>query len=108
MASGATATQLTFDLFGGTALAVGLTLDAGGISRPARQAVFQPAPQAAQRSEPRRAEAPIDTGGDFQLTGDRGLAASWRERALDNLAAIRLAHQLGQEGRPRHVRSSGV
>jgi len=92
MASGATATQLSFDLFGSTALATGLTLDAGGVSRPAPQAAFQPA----QRFEPRRAEPP---GGDFQLTGDRALAASWRERALDNLAAIRLAHELGQEGR---------
>ena len=100
MASGAIATQLSFDLFGSTALATGFTLDAGGVSRPARQSAFQPTPQAGQRSELRPAEPPIDSGGDFQLTGDRGLAASWRERALDNLAAIRLAHQLGQEGRP--------
>ena len=100
MASGATATQLSFDLFGSTALATGLTLDAGGVSRPAPQAAFEPARQAAQRSELRRTEPPIDTGGDFQLTDDRALAASRRERALDNLAAIRLAHELGQEGRP--------
>ena len=78
----------------------------GGVSRPARRAAFsrpRPRPQSgqpAQRSELRRTEPPVDSGGDFQLTGDRGLAASWRERALDNLAAIRLAHQLGQEGRP--------
>jgi N12 class adenine-specific DNA methylase/adenine-specific DNA methylase len=96
MPLGATATQLSFDLFTTTALATGFTLDAGGVSRPPPQA----APALTQRFEPRRAEPPIVTGGDFQLTGDRALAASWRERALDNLAAIRLAHELGQAGRP--------
>ena len=67
MPSGATANQLSFDLFSTTALATGFTLDAGGTSRPAPRAAFPPAPQAALRLEPRRVEAPIDTGGDFQL-----------------------------------------
>ena len=40
MPPGATANQLSFDLFSTTGLATGFTLDAGGMSRPAPRAAF--------------------------------------------------------------------
>ncbi len=84
MALAAPRTQLSFDLFSTTALAGGLTLDAGGGSRPAPQA----ASQTTRRPEPGR---PEPTDADFQFTGDRGLAASTRilHPALGRLAAER-------------------
>ncbi|MBB6469427.1 N12 class adenine-specific DNA methylase/adenine-specific DNA methylase [Aminobacter lissarensis] len=39
-------------------------------------------------------------GEDFFLEGDRGLAKSWRQRARDNLDAIRLATEIDGEDRP--------
>lgn len=37
---------------------------------------------------------------NFRLLGNRNLAKTWRERAADNLAAIKLAKQIEVEGRP--------
>ncbi|MHB0668466.1 N-6 DNA methylase [Roseomonas mucosa] len=37
---------------------------------------------------------------DFRLAGDRGLAAGWKARAADNLAAIRLLQRIEGETRP--------
>ena len=36
----------------------------------------------------------------FRLTGDRALAAGWKARAADNIAAIRLTRQIEDEARP--------
>jgi N12 class adenine-specific DNA methylase len=37
---------------------------------------------------------------NFRLLGDRRLAPTWRQRAADNLAAIKLTKQLLEDGRP--------
>lgn len=36
----------------------------------------------------------------YRLVGGRALAAGWKARAADNIAAIRLARQIEDEGRP--------
>jgi adenine-specific DNA methylase len=42
----------------------------------------------------------IVRGENFHLDGDRGLAKSWRDRARENIAAIRLAAAVAAERRP--------
>jgi hypothetical protein len=41
-----------------------------------------------------------ERGSNFYLAGDRGLAKGWKERARDNLAAIRLAAEIEADERP--------
>jgi len=85
----------TLDLFGNTSLSSGL-----GLGVTAFPSTFEtdgddgdpPHPPAVALREP-----PIDRptsrakAENFYLAGARGLAKSWRDRARDNLAAIRLA-----------------
>ena len=97
------ATQLSLGLFDSTAIASGLTLDAGytparASTPPAHHGADSPVlPDALTRPATARvAEGPRGT--NFRLTGDRPLARSWRGRAEDNLAAIKLLKQIGGEG----------
>ncbi|TIQ71814.1 MAG: class I SAM-dependent methyltransferase, partial [Mesorhizobium sp.] len=39
-------------------------------------------------------------GSNFHLAGSRGLARGWKERARDNIAAIRLAAEIEADERP--------
>ncbi|MBI0536942.1 lactate dehydrogenase [Roseomonas sp. KE2513] len=45
---------------------------------------------------------------DFRLAGDRGLAAGWKARAADNLAAIRLLQRIEGETRPATAEEQAV
>jgi N12 class adenine-specific DNA methylase/adenine-specific DNA methylase len=95
----------TLDLFGNTSLASGLGL--GVTAFPATIEVddndhvrsspipHSSIPIASSPLQPARAR-----GQDFHLVGSRKLARSWRERARDNLAAIRLAAEIEALQRP--------
>ncbi|SDG98295.1 helicase-related protein [Pelagibacterium luteolum] len=96
----------TLDLFGNTALSSGLGLGVTAFSdSPANDpddddpAPHSPTParRATADAQPSR-RAP--KGENFHLAGMRGLAKSWRDRACDNLAAIRLAAEIVEERRP--------
>jgi N12 class adenine-specific DNA methylase/adenine-specific DNA methylase len=94
----------TIDLFNDTALSssmrLGVTAFAGG--GPANDDDEpDPPPSPAQRvASPPRQPAPHPPGVNFTLDGDRGLAASWKDRALDSIAAIQLAARIEAEQRP--------
>jgi N12 class adenine-specific DNA methylase/adenine-specific DNA methylase len=94
----------TLDLFGNTSLSSGLdlgvtafpsTLETDGDDGDA------PHPPAVARIEP-SADRPTSRarGETFYLAGTRGLARSWRDRARDNLSAIRLAAVIEGDQRP--------
>ena len=96
----------TLDLFGSTALSSGLGLgvtafagdftpdddDDPDPSTPA-PALPVPVPRATASARPAR-------GTNFYLAADRALARSWKERARDNIDAIRLAAAIEAEDRP--------
>ncbi|OPH81390.1 Eco57I restriction-modification methylase domain-containing protein [Nitrobacter vulgaris] len=98
----------TLDLFGNTALSSGLGLGvtafAGGCtaesdddddSDPSTPAPALPvAAVAHSTSSTRRAK-----GDNFSLAGDRALAKGWKDRARDNIAAIRLAAAIEADDR---------
>lgn len=95
----------TLDLFGNTSLSSGL-----GLGVTAFPSTFEtdgddtdvpPHPPAVARMEP-PADRPTSQakGEAFYLAGTRGLAKSWRDRARDNLAAIRLAAAIEADQRP--------
>lgn len=89
----------TLDLFGNTALSSDLGLGVTAFSASFTEGPddddpppMTPAPAAPMASVERRSVAcPAETGENFHLTGTRQLARSWKDRARDNLAAIRLA-----------------
>lgn len=95
----------TLDLFGNTALSSGLGLgitafgadfadnDPDDDPPPSSPAPAMPAPRG------RRTSRPV-AGQDFRLPGSRNLAKGWKQRASDNLAAIRLAADIEAEDRP--------
>lgn len=99
----------TIDLFGSTSLASGLGL---GVTAFAADVVDDdpgdddppPAPPASARpanGAPRRPDAVAGVrGDDFRLAGDRVLAKGWRDRARDNITAVRLAAEIDAEARP--------
>ena len=102
----------TLDLFNTTTLSSGLGLgvtafgsdfgpadpDAGQTATPAMP-VSQPASQPIQ--SPRRAAGIGQAGDNFVLVeADRGLARGWKQRARDNLDAIRLAAEIEAADRP--------
>ncbi|AWV20202.1 Superfamily II DNA and RNA helicase (SNF2 family) (plasmid) [Roseomonas mucosa] len=45
---------------------------------------------------------------DFRLAGERGLAAGWKARAADNLAAIRLMQRIEGETRPATTEEQAI
>jgi N12 class adenine-specific DNA methylase/adenine-specific DNA methylase len=111
----ATHDPFTLNLFGGdTALSSGLGLGQGfggaGVNgasfddddppTPAPLAPLMPAPRAASRPA-RRPACNFYLAGDGKgRAGDRGLAKGWKNRARDNIVAIKLAASIEQEERP--------
>ena len=99
----------TFDLFGNTALSSGLGLgvtafggdfaanDLDDDPPPTTPAPAMPVPREVAPS--RRAQASVH-GSNFFLSGSRNLARGWKQRAKDNLDAIRLAGEIEAEDRP--------
>jgi len=101
----------TLDLFNSTTLSFGLGLgvtafgsdfgvresESGQTATPA-----EPEPQRASQPvhTPRRAASVKHSGDDFVLETDRGLARGWKQRARDNLDAIRLAAEIEAAHRP--------
>jgi len=94
----------TIDLFGNTALSSGLGLGVTAFADrfepdddpdPSSPAPAMPIAAAAAPSKPDR-----ERGSNFYLADDRGLARGWKERARDNVAAIRLAVEIEADERP--------
>ena len=95
----------TLDLFGNTSLSSGLGLGvtafpAAGEPDDADHGVSSTTPAPALPLAAAASKPAIVRGENFHLDGDRGLAKSWRDRARDNLAAIRLAAEIEAEHRP--------
>ncbi len=95
----------TIDLFGNTALSSGLGLgvtafagdfDPDDDPDPLTPAPAMPLPKAA-KPEPSVSRS---RGSNFYLGGDHRLARGWKERARDNIAAIRLAAEIEAAERP--------
>ncbi|PPQ16137.1 lactate dehydrogenase [Bradyrhizobium sp. AC87j1] len=102
----------TLDLFGKTALSsslgIGVTAfaaDFGGDDDhehdppPSTLAPVGPAIEAARRSD----DGPRKRGDNLYLSGERGLAKGWKQRARDSIAAVRLAAQIEAAQRPATV-----
>ncbi|RUU25162.1 lactate dehydrogenase, partial [Mesorhizobium sp. M6A.T.Ce.TU.016.01.1.1] len=104
----------TIDLFGNTALSSGLGLgvtafgdavepDGDDDPDPSSPAPAMPVAAVARRpSTACRARGP-----NFHLAGSRGLARGWKERARDNIAAIRLAAEIEADDRPATCEEQG-
>lgn len=102
----------TIDLFGGSSLSSGL--DLGLMAFPGLDArvgaandddppPISPAPAPAMPVAASLRPEPLTLKGcgvNFHLTGDRGLARGWKERARANVAAIRLAGDIERQERP--------
>ncbi|MEI9425393.1 N-6 DNA methylase [Mesorhizobium sp. Cs1299R1N1] len=99
----------TIDLFGNTSLSSGLGLGMTAFSTgvdadpdhdderpPSAPAPTMPVANTARPPAPNRRER----GLNFHLSGERGLARGWKERARDSIAAIRLAAEIEAAERP--------
>ena len=89
--------QLTLSFLDTTSLSAGgLTLDAG-YNRPRTQPSLAEPPD----NEPALVSPspPAIPARNFHLAGDRRLARGWKARAADNVASMRLAHQIEVEKR---------
>jgi hypothetical protein len=85
-------------LFDSTSLGWGFDLGSGGSSGRARFREPEDVTEiAAPVAPPTAPHVPALT---FRLMEDRGLAAGWKARAADNIAAIRLARRIEDEARP--------
>ncbi|MDI4655879.1 helicase-related protein [Xanthobacter autotrophicus] len=97
----------TLDLFGNTALSSGLGLDVTAFAASFTEGPNDddpppttPAPAAPMAAAERRSVArPAERGENFYLAGTRQLARSWKDRARDNLVAIRLSAEIEQAQR---------
>lgn len=93
----------TLDLFGNTALSSGLGLGVTAFADFAPDegdddpAPVAPVPLIKASTGPSASAADAQT---FHLVGDRDLAVGWKQRARDNLAAIRLAADIEGDNRP--------
>ncbi|QPB24228.1 hypothetical protein [Rhizobium sp. 007] len=96
----------TFDLFSNTGRLAGFDLTSGfdtpapsaDVDRPVDD---RPAPPRLAVQKMVAGEATEETGPkNFRLSGDRGLAKSWKDRATGNISAIRLATEIIDEKRP--------
>jgi N12 class adenine-specific DNA methylase/adenine-specific DNA methylase len=97
----------TLDLFGNTALSSGLGLGvtafAGNFEADPEDDdpdPTTPAPAMPAVGPIVRSKTTTERGSNFHLEGERGLARGWKERARDNIAAIRLAAEIEAEERP--------
>ena len=99
MASDALATsQFNLDLFGNTALTPADLAPVGLLRIPMKESPV--APEQDDSIHAPEGSAPADAAlAVFRLAGDRGLAQGWKHRALDNIAAIRLAAEIEGDGR---------
>lgn len=98
----------TLDLFGTSGLSSGLGFGLGALSRPADDdpddpPPSTPAPISTGAVFVRPVASERDLGENFHLEGNRGLAAGWKERARDNIEAIRLAAAIERDNRPATV-----
>jgi adenine-specific DNA methylase len=93
----------TLDLFGNTALS-GFGLSAFPIEGSGDDRFddddHPPTPLTPQDRLLKPMLTPTDGACNFQLSGNRGLAKSWKDRACDNLSAIKLAALIENEQRP--------
>ncbi|MUZ74526.1 lactate dehydrogenase [Agrobacterium vitis] len=97
----------TLDMCGGTALSPGFGLGfiiSDSMRRVANDDDPEPTPPAPApglaANLKQSSVGAQQTPGNFYLEGDRSLARSWRDRARDNIAAIRLAAEIAAEDRP--------
>ncbi|MFU0505243.1 lactate dehydrogenase [Pseudaminobacter sp. NGMCC 1.201702] len=95
----------TIDLFGNTALSsgpgLGVTAFAGNFEPDDDPDPSSPAPAMPIAAIARAPSKPCrERGSNFFLADDRGLARGWKERARDNIAAIRLAAEIEADERP--------
>ena len=100
----------TLDLFGNTSLSSGLgfgvtAFPAAGEPDDADRAVSSTTPAPALPLAAAASKPAIVRGENFHLDGDRGLAKSWRDRARENIAVIRLAAVLRPNVGRRRPRS---
>ncbi len=107
----------TLDLFGSSALSSGLGLGVTAFSsifgdepdndnepdpdNPSPSAPALPAPTATITSP--APSKPAERGSNFRLETVRGLAKSWKDRARDNIVAIRLAAEIAADVRPASI-----
>ena len=80
--------QLTLSLFDTTSLSSGLTLDGGSYGA---ALIFR---HHDEDVDDTAATPPVVRAHNFILRGDRQLAQSWKQRAIDNVAAIRLSIEI--------------
>jgi len=95
----------TIDLFGNTALSsgfgLGVTAFAGNFELDDDPDPSSPAPAMPLDATARAPSKPgRERGSNFYLADSRGLARGWKERARDNVAAIRLAAEIEADERP--------
>jgi N12 class adenine-specific DNA methylase/adenine-specific DNA methylase len=90
--------QFNLDLFGNTTLTPADLAPVGLIRIPMKEA---PAAETDAGAGDTDSNAPPTNpiGSGFRLDGNRGLAQGWKNRALDNIAAIRLAAEIEGQGR---------
>ena len=98
----------TLDLFGSTALSAGLGLGVTAFCDLSGEPDDDPDPPARVAAKPASLTSADpafnpERGCNFVLAGNRGLAASWKDRARDNIAAIRLAAEIEGQQRPASV-----
>ncbi|BAB54701.1 DNA methylase (plasmid) [Mesorhizobium japonicum MAFF 303099] len=95
----------TLDLFGNTALSSGLGLGVTAFGDEPSPAPVEPEPKTSPQTAPgfQRVDTYAARGENFFLVSDRGLARGWKQRARDNLAAIRLAADIEAADRPATV-----
>ncbi|UVK49750.1 lactate dehydrogenase (plasmid) [Mesorhizobium sp. AR02] len=95
----------TLDLFGNTALSSGLGLGVTAFGDDPSPAPVEPEPKTGPQTAPGfpRVDTCAARGENFFLVSDRGLARGWKQRARDNLAAIRLAADIEAADRPATV-----
>ena len=97
----------TLDLFANTALSSGLGLGVTAFAESGSDDDHDddPSPSTPPLAKPAVASARMPTAGpgkrgdNFYLSGERGLAKGWKQRARDNIAAVRLATQIDAEQR---------
>ncbi len=99
--------SFSLDMFGNTALSTSLDLGITGFAGTAPDAANDdepdptpPAPAPALVAPTNSHLRPRGERSNFYLDGDRGLAASWRDRARANVAAILIADTIEKQDRP--------
>ena len=105
----------TLDLFGNSALSSGFDLGVTAFPRAFDETIHDndqpplaPAPTLAVAAASEPITAVASKGENFRLLGARGLARSWRNRARDNIAAIRLAAEIERQQRPATRAEQGM